>query len=39
MESTYEETAVKTPSTQQLTEIASQLGYDLGPAEIQQYKG
>jgi len=36
METKYKEPAVKTPSTAQLTEIASQLGFDLGPTEIQQ---
>lgn len=35
----YKEAAVKTPSTAQLTEITSQLGFDLGPTEIQQYEG
>ena len=39
METDYKEPAVKTPTTVQLTEIASQLGFDLGPAEIQEYKG
>lgn len=39
METKYKEPAVKTPTTAQLTEIASQLGFDLGPAEIQEYKG
>jgi len=39
MEPKYKEPAVKTPTAAQLTEIASQLGFDLGPAEIQEYKG
>ena len=39
MATKYREPAVKTPTTEQLTEIASQLGFDLGPAEIQEYKG
>jgi len=38
MEPKYKEPAVKTPTAAQLTEIASQLGFDLGPAEIQEYK-
>ena len=39
METKYKEPAVKTPSTAQLTEIALQLGFDLGPTEIRQYEG
>lgn len=39
MKSIHKEKVVKPPSTAQLTEIASQLGYDLGTAEIQEYKG
>jgi len=39
MEPMYKEAAVKTPTAAKLTEIASQLGFDLGPAEIQEYTG
>ena len=39
MASIYKETAVKSPTNAQISEIACQLGYDLGTAEIQEYKG
>lgn len=39
MKSTYKEKVVKPPSTAQLTKIATELGYDLGQDEIQEYKG
>lgn len=39
MKSTYKEKVVKPPSTAQLTKIAAELGYDLGGADIQEFKG
>ncbi|XP_022805655.1 uncharacterized protein LOC111342803 isoform X2 [Stylophora pistillata] len=38
MKSTYKEKVVKPPSTAQLTKIAAELGYDLGGADIQEFK-
>ena len=39
MEATYKEQLIKPPSSKQLAATAFQLGYDLGKADVQQYKG